>query len=175
MTFVIYNKHLSSTPELLPEEPTLDFRVWNSISLPPYIWPLGRGGQVGFESINDDPWVNQLCRHNKAYIQSSKLRGLVIPGLVNMSTCWEVGMGHPSSMGTGALALGAFPDPDLCTSLSGCSFLSFIIPCLINWCCAVLSCFQSCWPFVTSWTVAHQAPLSKGFSGKNILEWVINW
>ena len=30
--------------------------------------------------------------------------------------------------------------------------------------CAVLSCFSHVWFFVTPWTVAHQAPLSMGFS-----------
>ena len=28
----------------------------------------------------------------------------------------------------------------------------------------VLSCFSHVWPFVIQWTVAHQAPLSRGFS-----------
>ena len=47
MSFVIYNKHLSSTPELLPEEPTLDFRVWNFQSYyPPYL-TSGEGRGVG--------------------------------------------------------------------------------------------------------------------------------
>ena len=31
-------------------------------------------------------------------------------------------------------------------------------------CCAVLNCFSSIWLSVTLWTVAHQAPLSVGFS-----------
>ena len=31
--------------------------------------------------------------------------------------------------------------------------------------CAVLSRFSCVQPFVTPWTVAHQAPLSMGFSG----------
>ena len=30
----------------------------------------------------------------------------------------------------------------------------------------VLSCFSCAWLFVTPWTVAHQAPLSMGFSGQ---------
>ena len=30
--------------------------------------------------------------------------------------------------------------------------------------CCVLSCFSCVRPFATQWTVAHQAPLSKGFS-----------
>ena len=33
-----------------------------------------------------------------------------------------------------------------------------------NVCCAVLSHFGRVWLFVTPWTVAHQAPLSRGFS-----------
>ena len=36
---------------------------------------------------------------------------------------------------------------------------------MLGWlCCAVLSRFSYVWLFVTLWTVAHQAPLSMGFS-----------
>ena len=35
---------------------------------------------------------------------------------------------------------------------------------LTTWTVCVLSCFSSVWLFVTPWTVAHQAPLSEGFS-----------
>ena len=31
----------------------------------------------------------------------------------------------------------------------------------------MLGCFSHVWLFVTPWTVAHKAPLSMGFSGKN--------
>ena len=31
---------------------------------------------------------------------------------------------------------------------------------------------SSVWFFETSWTAAHQVPLSMGFSGQEILEWV---
>ena len=37
----------------------------------------------------------------------------------------------------------------------------------------VLSCFSYVWLFVSPWTVAHQAPLSMGFSGHNN-EWAAN-
>ena len=46
----------------------------------------------------------------------------------------------------------------------------FIIKSLYFWntilCACMLSHFSSVWLFVTLWTVAHQAPLSKGFSRK---------
>ena len=37
-----------------------------------------------------------------------------------------------------------------------------------------LDCSDACcvWPFATPWTVAHQAPLSKGIFQERILEWV---
>ena len=40
--------------------------------------------------------------------------------------------------------------------------LPCIFLCLLHT--AVFSCFNYVWPFVTPWTVAHQAPLSMGFS-----------
>ena len=36
----------------------------------------------------------------------------------------------------------------------------------------VPSCFSRGWPFVTPWTVAHQAPLSMGILQARTLEWV---
>ena len=33
-------------------------------------------------------------------------------------------------------------------------------------CARALSCFICIWPFATPWTIAHQAPLSMGFSGQ---------
>ena len=115
--------------------------------------------------------------HNKAYIQSSKLHGLVSSWASKHVHMLGGGDGtHPSSMGTGVLALGAFPDPDLCTSLSGHSFLFFFfwlyIFILYNTlsnklvlCCAeLLSVMLTLCDLMN---VAHQAPLSKGFSGKN--------
>ena len=49
---------------------------------------------------------------------------------------------------------------------SGCLFLSPRLGQLsaIGLCCAVLSCFSHARLFVTLWTIAHQAPLSMGFS-----------
>ena len=44
-------------------------------------------------------------------------------------------------------------------------FLSFLIPCpLYLECMYVLSCFSHVQLFVTLWTIAHQVPLSMGFS-----------
>ena len=45
---------------------------------------------------------------------------------------------------------------------------------LLNSCACRLSCFSHVRFFVTLWTVAHQAPLSMGFSRQeySILEWV---
>ena len=48
--------------------------------------------------------------------------------------------------------------------------LTFLIMVMVSWsyipvmCVCVLSCFSRVWLFVTSWTVARQAPLSMGFS-----------
>ena len=39
-------------------------------------------------------------------------------------------------------------------------------------CVSMLSRFSRVQLFVTPWTVAHQVPLSKGFSRQRILEWV---
>ena len=39
-------------------------------------------------------------------------------------------------------------------------------------CVSMLSRFSHVQQFVTPWTVAHQVPLSKGFSRQRILEWV---
>ena len=36
----------------------------------------------------------------------------------------------------------------------------------------VISCFNRVQLFATSWTIAHQAPLSEGFPRPRILEWV---
>ena len=36
----------------------------------------------------------------------------------------------------------------------------------------MLSCFSQVQLFVSPWTVAHQAPLSMGFSQARILEWI---
>ena len=40
-----------------------------------------------------------------------------------------------------------------------------------QWVC-MLSCFSHLQLFVTPWTVAHQAPLSKGILQATVLEWV---
>ena len=53
-----------------------------------------------------------------------------------------------------------------CIFLQKCVSIFLIIShvYLISICACVLSCFSHVWLFVTLWTVAHQAPLSMGFS-----------
>ena len=48
-------------------------------------------------------------------------------------------------------------------------FLLYIFAC---GCICMLSCFSRVQLFVSPWTVAHQAPLSMGFSQARILEWI---
>ena len=53
---------------------------------------------------------------------------------------------------------------------------NFCIDYILKWhfcmCVSMLSRFSRVQLFVTPWTVAHQVPLSKGFSRQRILEWV---
>ena len=53
----------------------------------------------------------------------------------------------------------------LYSTVGPCSLSCFIHTCM-------LSCFSRIWPFVTLWTVAHQAPLSMGILQARVLEWV---
>ena len=65
--------------------------------------------------------------------------------------------------------LGDMPIQSLCPFLIGLNVLSLVelLTSLYTLHVCVLSCFSRVQLFVTLWTIAHQAPLSMGFSSKN--------